>query len=128
MSDASKKIMAGDLSQRLPVGGSGDEFDRLSMSLNTMLERIEKLNEGLRQVSDNIAHDLKTPLTRLRNKAADALDIADGETRRTALEGIISESRPTDPHLQRAVDDLPRRGRIGRRRDVAGGAFGHRLR
>ncbi|RUL99784.1 sensor histidine kinase [Rhizobium chutanense] len=92
MSDASKKIMAGDLSQRLPVGGSGDEFDRLSMSLNTMLERIEKLNEGLRQVSDNIAHDLKTPLTRLRNKAADALDIGDGETRRTALEGIISES------------------------------------
>ncbi|MBX5089071.1 sensor histidine kinase [Rhizobium lentis] len=92
MSDASKKIMAGDLSQRLPVGGSGDEFDRLSMSLNTMLERIEKLNEGLRQVSDNIAHDLKTPLTRLRNKAADALDMSDDNTRRAALEGIISES------------------------------------
>ncbi|MFB2604304.1 HAMP domain-containing protein, partial [Rhizobium phaseoli] len=81
MSDASKKIMAGDLSQRLPVGGSGDEFDRLSMSLNTMLERIEKLNEGLRQVSDNIVHDLKTPLTRLRNKAADALDMTDADTR-----------------------------------------------
>ena len=92
MSAASKKIMAGDLSQRLPVGGSGDEFDRLSVSLNTMLERIEKLNEGLRQVSDNIAHDLKTPLTRLRNKAADAVDTDDGEQRRVALEGIISES------------------------------------
>lgn len=92
MSAASKKIMAGDLTQRLPVGGSGDEFDRLSISLNTMLERIEKLNEGLRQVSDNIAHDLKTPLTRLRNKASDAIDITDGETRRVALEGIISES------------------------------------
>ncbi|MBB3311058.1 hypothetical protein FHT78_002802 [Rhizobium sp. BK196] len=92
MSDAGKKIMAGDLSQRLPVGGSGDEFDRLSVSLNNMLERIEKLNEGLRQVSDNIAHDLKTPLTRLRNKAADALDIEDGQVRRSALEGIISES------------------------------------
>ena len=92
MSDAGKKIMAGDLSQRLPVGGSGDEFDRLSVSLNNMLGRIEKLNEGLRQVSDNIAHDLKTPLTRLRNKAADALDIEDGEVRRGALEGIISES------------------------------------
>lgn len=92
MSDASKKIMAGDLAQRLPVGGSGDEFDRLSVSLNTMLERIEKLNEGLRQVSDNIAHDLKTPLTRLRNKAADALDMDEGDTRRSALEGIISES------------------------------------
>src|SRR6478609_7902441 len=92
MSAASKKIMAGDLSQRLPVGGSGDEFDRLSVSLNTMLGRIEKLNEGRRQVSDNIAHDLKTPLTRLRNKAADAIDSGDGEGRRVALEGIIGES------------------------------------
>ncbi|NTF41370.1 HAMP domain-containing sensor histidine kinase [Rhizobium rhizogenes] len=92
MTGASRKIMAGDLSQRLPVGGSGDEFDRMSASLNAMLERIEKLNEGLRQVSDNIAHDLKTPLTRLRNKAADALDSSDGEGRRVALEGIIGES------------------------------------
>jgi len=92
MTDASRKIMAGDLSQRLPVGGSGDEFDRMSDSLNTMLERIEKLNEGLRQVSDNIAHDLKTPLTRLRNKAVDALDIDNEERRRSALEGIIAES------------------------------------
>ncbi|MHB0953613.1 MAG: sensor histidine kinase [Allorhizobium sp.] len=92
MSAASKKIMAGDLSQRLPVGGSGDEFDRLSLSLNDMLGRIEKLNEGLRQVSDNIAHDLKTPLTRLRNKAADALAGQDETARRAALEGIIAES------------------------------------
>lgn len=92
MSAASKKIMGGDLSQRLPVTGSGDEFDRLSGSLNAMLDRIEKLNEGLRQVSDNIAHDLKTPLTRLRNKAADALAVREDEERRNALEGIIAES------------------------------------
>ncbi|WP_137132772.1 HAMP domain-containing sensor histidine kinase [Rhizobium sp. FY34] len=92
MSAASTKIMAGDLSQRLPVGMSGDEFDRLSESLNSMLERIEKLNEGLRQVSDNIAHDLKTPLTRLRNKAADALSEDREEVRKLALEGIIGES------------------------------------
>ncbi|MGV1770520.1 sensor histidine kinase [Agrobacterium vitis] len=92
VSAASKKIMAGDLGQRLPVSGSGDEFDRLSRSLNDMLERIEKLNEGLRQVSDNIAHDLKTPLTRLRNKAADALAEDDNLLRRQALEGIIGES------------------------------------
>jgi signal transduction histidine kinase len=92
MSAASQKIMAGDLSQRLPVGKSGDEFDRLSDSLNAMLGRIEKLNEGLRQVSDNIAHDLKTPLTRLRNKAADALAEDREEVRRVALEGIIGES------------------------------------
>jgi signal transduction histidine kinase len=92
MSAASRKIMAGDLSQRLPVGRSGDEFDRLSSSLNAMLGRIEKLNEGLRQVSDNIAHDLKTPLTRLRNKAADALGEDREEVRKVALEGIIAES------------------------------------
>jgi signal transduction histidine kinase len=92
MSAATKKIIAGDLSQRLPQGRSGDEFDRLSGSLNAMLGRIEKLNEGLRQVSDNIAHDLKTPLTRLRNKATDALDSGDEVSRRGALEGIIAES------------------------------------
>ncbi|KPF41113.1 HAMP domain-containing sensor histidine kinase [Rhizobium sp. AAP43] len=92
VSAASQKIMAGDLSQRLPVSGSGDEFDRLSSSLNGMLGRIEQLNEGLKQVSDNIAHDLKTPLTRLRNKATDALDEDDPASRRAALETIIGES------------------------------------
>ncbi|MFB2551031.1 sensor histidine kinase [Ensifer soli] len=91
MSDASKRIMAGDLSQRLPASGSGDEFDRLSASLNAMLGRIEKLNEGLRHVSDNIAHDLKTPLTRLRNKAEAALAQRDANYR-AALEEIIGES------------------------------------
>lgn len=93
MSVASEKIMAGDLSQRLPVMGSGDEFDRMSTSLNTMLGRIEQLNEGLRQVSDNIAHDLKTPLTRLRNRAEATLaSKATAKDYRAALEDMISES------------------------------------
>lgn len=92
VSAASQKIAAGDLSQRLPISGSGDEFDRLSSALNGMLARIEHLNEGLRQVSDNIAHDLKTPLTRLRNKATDALDEDDEASRKAALETIIAES------------------------------------
>lgn len=93
MSAASEKIMAGDLSQRLPVMGSGDEFDRMSTSLNTMLGRIEQLNEGLRQVSDNIAHDLKTPLTRLRNRAESTLaSKATAKDYRAALEDMISES------------------------------------
>lgn len=93
MSEASQKIMAGDLSQRLPVSGSGDEFDRLSVSLNTMIARIARLSEGLRQVSDNIAHDLKTPLTRLRNKAEAALAAgADAPGHRAALEDTIAES------------------------------------
>jgi signal transduction histidine kinase len=92
MSGASQRIMAGDLSQRLPTSGSGDEFDRLSESLNTMLGRIEKLDEGLKQVSDNIAHDLKTPLTRLRNKAEAALAGGEKADHRTALEEMITES------------------------------------
>ena len=65
--------MAGDLSGRLEVTGTGDEFDRLAESLNTMLTRIERLMLGLKQVSDNIAHDLKTPLTRMRNRVERAL-------------------------------------------------------
>jgi signal transduction histidine kinase len=65
---AIRRIMAGDLSQRLPRNQSGDEFDQLTDNLNRMLERIEGLMDGVRQMSDNIAHDLKTPLARLRNR------------------------------------------------------------
>ena len=68
--------MAGDLTQRLPVSGSGDELDRLALGLNEMLARIGELMAGLREVSDNIAHDLRTPLTRLRNHAEEALATA----------------------------------------------------
>ena len=65
----SQRISAGDLSQRLPLSGSGDEFDHLSGILNTLISRIEKLNTGVTQMSDAIAHDLRTPRTRLRNQA-----------------------------------------------------------
>lgn len=93
VSSASKRIMGGDLSGRLPVTGAGDEFDRLSHNLNTMLARIATLNEGLRQVSDNIAHDLKTPLTRLRNRAEATLAGKHKVTDyREALEATIAES------------------------------------
>lgn len=86
-------IMAGDLSGRLPVGGSGDEIDRLALNLNVMLERIEALMHGLKEVSDNVAHDLKTPLTRLRNRCEEALRTAKSDVDyRGALEATISES------------------------------------
>jgi signal transduction histidine kinase len=65
---ASREIMAGDLSRRIPERGTGDEFDELSRQLNSMLERIEELMQGVRHVADNIAHDLRTPLTRLRTR------------------------------------------------------------
>jgi signal transduction histidine kinase len=83
----------GDLSGRLFVAGTGDELDRLAENLNAMLDRIEALMRGLKEVSDNIAHDLKTPLTRLRNRAEEALREAKGEDDyRAALERTIEES------------------------------------
>jgi signal transduction histidine kinase len=93
IADTSRGIMAGDLSGRVEVTGTGDEFDRLAESLNTMLTRIERLMLGLKQVSDNIAHDLKTPLTRMRTRVERAL--APGKTAddyREALQATIEEA------------------------------------
>ena len=64
----SRNIMGGDLSQRIATHGTNDDFDQLAENLNSMLDQIQLLMEGVRHVSDNIAHDLKTPLTRLRNR------------------------------------------------------------
>lgn len=93
VSGSTKRIMAGDLQERLPLSGSGDEFDRLSENLNQLLGKISKLDEGLKQVSDNIAHDLKTPLTRLRNKAEQTWSADPSkQSYRQAMEAIIAES------------------------------------
>ncbi len=93
VSVASQRIMGGDLAGRLPVNGSGDEFDRLSENLNGMLARIQELNEGVRHVSNNIAHDLKTPLTRMRNRAESALSNAKTtKAYRAAIEDMIADS------------------------------------
>jgi len=93
MTETAQTIMAGDLAGRLPVAGTGDELDRLAEHLNAMLERIEALMGGLKEVSDNIAHDLKTPLTRLRNRCEQALRGSAGvDDYRAALEATIAES------------------------------------
>jgi len=93
LSAASRKIMVGDLSGRLEVTGTGDEFDRLAESLNAMLDRIERLLLGLKNVSDNIAHDLKTPLTRMRNRVEATLaGQEDSEAYRATLAATIEES------------------------------------
>jgi signal transduction histidine kinase len=93
MTAISRAIMAGNLAGRLPVVGSGDEFDRLAAATNTMLDRIVGLMTELRQVTDDVAHDLKTPLTRLRNRAEEALRPGHSEAdRRAALEQVIEES------------------------------------
>ena len=68
ISRTSQEIVGGDLSRRIAVRGTDDEFDHLALSLNAMLDRIQALMEGLNQVSSDIAHDLRTPLTRLRQR------------------------------------------------------------
>ena len=110
IAEASRHIMRGELNERLPVTQAGDEFDRLSESLNTMLSRIEGLMQGLKEVSDNIAHDLKTPLTRLRNRVEVTLSAedADKETYRAALEQTLEESE----NLIRTFDALLRIARV----------------
>jgi len=91
--DTSTKIMSGNLSERVPVTKRNDEFDGLATNLNAMLDRIEQLLQGLKEVTDNVAHDLKTPLTRLRNQAESALrEGASDESRQKALETTIAES------------------------------------
>jgi signal transduction histidine kinase len=75
INQTSREIMAGDLSRRIPTHETGDDFDQLADNLNRMLAQIDSLMESVRRVSDNIAHDLRTPLARLRNK----LELARGE-------------------------------------------------
>ncbi len=89
---AARSIMAGDMSRRIAVTGAGDEFDVLAINLNAMLERIEALMSGLREVSDNIAHDLKTPLSRLRNSAEAALRETGADAYREGLEHTIEKA------------------------------------
>lgn len=88
-----REIMEGNLARRLPVRGTGDEFDRLSESLNAMLERIQSLMEGVKQVSNDIAHDLRTPLARLRQRLEAArLPGKSSDDQRTAIDGAIADT------------------------------------
>jgi signal transduction histidine kinase len=90
---ATRSIMEGDLSRRIALTGAADEFDALAANLNAMLDRIEALMSGLREVSDNIAHDLKTPLTHLRNSAEAALmDPRGAQAYRDGLEHTIEKA------------------------------------
>ena len=88
---SSRLIMAGNFAERMPISGADDEIDRLSKSLNEMLDQIERLMKGMREVSSNVAHDLRTPLTRMRARLEDAL--RDGGTdHRQALQDTIAEA------------------------------------
>lgn len=92
VSEASRKIMAGDFSRRLPLSGTGDEFDRLADSVNAMLGRIEYLMENLRAVGDEIAHDLRSPLARLRETLELALREPDPAQTEAAIGEAVSQA------------------------------------
>ncbi len=86
-------IIDGDLKRRMPITGQGDEFDRVAETLNRMLDRIGGLMDNLRQVSSDVAHDLRTPLTRLHNRLDEAMASDDRLTQRAAIEAASSEAR-----------------------------------
>lgn len=93
MNVTAEAIMGGDLDQRVPVGPRGDEFDRLASLMNAMLNRIAELLENLRQVSSDVAHDLRTPLARLRNGLENGLRHGLPRDRRDeAIEQAIARS------------------------------------
>ena len=89
ISGTAEAIIDGDLTRRIPVRGSDDDLDRLALTINRMLDRIAALMDSLRQVSNDVAHDLRTPLTRLRQKLEGAA--ADPGERHEAVESSLAD-------------------------------------
>lgn len=93
INQTARKIMQGDLRKRIATKGSGDEFDELASNLNSMLDQIEGGMEGVRRVSDNIAHDLKTPLARLKNRVEELrFKVAGNVEQETSVDQILHEA------------------------------------
>ena len=111
-----RRVMAGNLTERIPLRGTGDDFDELSATLNLMLGRIEEAVESVRRVSDNVAHELRTPLARL-HADLDELRAAESEEERQQLaEQAATEAK----RLQAIFDALLRIARIESGRHLTG--------
>ncbi len=91
INDTAEAIIVGDLASRVPERGSGDDLDRLAATLNRMLDRIQALMDSLRQVSSDIAHDLRTPLTRLRQRLEGALASPEDVDKAASLEAALDD-------------------------------------
>lgn len=113
-----REVGEGQLSQRIPESHSGDELDELSRTLNSMLDRIEQLMSSVRHVSTGIAHDLRTPLARLRNRLEVMREQASDPEQREGLDQTLAE---TDTILQTFSSML-------RLAEVESGALKERLR
>ena len=87
-----RTIMQGDLTKRVVVGRASDEISELSSQINAMLDQIARLMQGMQQVSDNVAHDLRTPLNRLRSRLESVLRRVENDAEREAIEGAIADA------------------------------------
>lgn len=114
---AARTVIEGDIGGRVPVRGTGDDFDRLGETLNAMLKRIGELFDSVRRVSDNVAHELRTPLARLLVRL-ERLEAApdDPETRRALVAEALDDAR----RLNRIFDAVLRVARIESGRHAAG--------
>ncbi len=92
IADVIDAAAAGDLSLRVDVPAKGDAFDRLAERLNAMLARTERLMGELRVVTDSLAHDLRSPLARLRARVEQAVTVADPVVREAAMGGLLVEA------------------------------------
>jgi signal transduction histidine kinase len=100
-----ESIQAGKMSSRVPASGTGDELDELAQLFNAMLEQIEKLIKGMQDSLDIVAHDLRTPITRLRATAETALQSASStETYREALADCMEETEQILSILETLMD------------------------
>ena len=108
----------GDLSRRVGmVAGGGDAFDRLAVRLNVMLGKLEGAMSELRVVTDSLAHDLRSPLARLRTKTEQAVLIADPEAREVALGGLLTETDLVMRMLTMVIE-ISRSGSVSRDRFI----------
>ena len=107
----SRAIMQSGLGQRIPLRGTRDEWDELAANLNSMLDRIEALMAEVKQVTDNVAHDLRTPLARMRGRLEKAYNRQrDGGLRPIADRRHNGGPRRRPPHVLLAHADLSNRG------------------
>jgi signal transduction histidine kinase len=90
INETSRRIMQGDLSRRIPTRSTDDDFDQLADNLNGMLDTIEELMEDVRRVTDNVAHDLRTPLTRLRNRLENLK--SDNDADKSSIEAALADA------------------------------------
>lgn len=111
-------VGAGDIGRRVPLDGSGDSFDMLARAINAMLDRIGELLAELRTVTDSIAHDLRSPLTRMRARIDRAMETDDPAALRAAIDGISREADALLAMLASALEISRMEAGIGRDRLV----------